>query len=74
MYVTYICGVTLLLSVLTLRNTQIYIFFSDCSNILFYAEAFIDKAFHFHSSLWIPNVNPYYGYIKFERGFDYVRL
>ena len=73
-HATCIYGITLLLAVLALRNTQIHVHFSDCSNMTFYIEASINKAFRFHSSLWTSNVNPYQSYIIFGRGFDYTRV
>ena len=56
---TCIYNVILLLAVLVLKNASIYIGSSNCSNMVSYIEASVNKAFCFHIILRIPNVDPY---------------
>ena len=73
-HMIYIYGMISFLAVLALRNIWIHAYFSDCSNMIFYIEAPINKAFFFYSSLWTPNVNPYHSHVRFGRDFDYTRV
>ena len=74
MHVTCICNVTPLPAVLVLRNAKVYIGSSNCSNIAFYIEACVDKAFCFHTILRIPNVDPYHSHVRFGWCLDNMRL
>jgi len=42
----------------------------NCSNVASNVEALIDETFDFGTTLNIPNVEPYNGYIWFRRNFD----
>jgi len=70
MHVTCIYSATLLLVVFVLRNTRVYICSSNHSNISSYIKIPVNKAFCFCTILWISNINPYHGHIRFERCFD----
>jgi len=50
-------------TVFTLRNTWVYVSTMNCSNVASNIEALIDETFDFGTTLNIPNVEPYNGYI-----------
>ena len=62
--------VFLLLTIFTLKNTQIYVCISNCSNITSNVEAPINKIFGLAIILNILNVEPCDSYIWFQGNFN----
>ena len=59
-----------LLAIFALRNSQIHIHTSNCSNVATNIKAPVDKTSGFSTTLNISNVNPNNGHIRFRENFN----
>ena len=57
-------------TIFVLRNSQIHICTSNCSNVATNIKAPVNEIFGFGTALNVPNVNSNDGYIRFRENFD----
>jgi len=67
------CCVSLFPAILTLQYSRIYICISNYGNIPFYIEIPVNETFYVITTLNVPNIQPYNGYVIFWRDFDNAR-
>ena len=57
-------------AVLALGNSRIHACASNCRNVIPYVKAPINEHFGIFTTLYIPNVDPDDGHVRFGRDFD----
>jgi len=55
---------------LTLENTRVHIYASNCGNVVANIEATIDKPFSINTTLWILYIKPDDGHVWLQRYLD----
>ena len=63
-------GVAPFLAVLALGNSWVHVCSLDSNNVLSNIKAPVNEHLGIHSTLDVPNIDPYDGYIRFGRDFD----
>jgi len=58
-YIASKSGMSLLPTILVLRNVRVHVSFLNSSDMLSYIGTSIDKTLSLHTSLRVPNINPY---------------
>jgi len=61
-------------TILILQYFRIYIGTLDSCDMASNIETSVNQTFGFRTTLGIPNINPYYSYIQFQKGFDNIRF
>ena len=61
---------TLFLAILVLWNTKIYVYISDCCNVVADIETSVDKTLGLKTTLNILYVDPDHYHVKFGRSFN----
>ena len=57
-------------AILALGNSRIHTCASNCRNVIPYVKAPVYEHFGVFTTLYIPNVDPYDGHVRFGRDFD----